>query len=64
LSHPDDYDEGELELLAGPQPGFVAPKEVGTAILFPSYTLHRVTPVARGKRYALVIWCHGRDRFK
>lgn len=28
---------------------------------FPSYTMHRVTPVTRGVRKALVAWVNGPD---
>ena len=35
----------------------VAP--AGTLIVFPSYLHHRVTPVTKGTRYSLVIWCLG-----
>lgn len=33
--------------------------EQGTAILFPSYVLHGVTPVTSGKRKSLVVWACG-----
>ncbi len=32
----------------------------GTVIVFPSYSYHCVTPVTRGTRYSLVLWCSGR----
>ena len=32
---------------------------VGTMILFPSYKLHRVTPVTKGDRWSLVFWVNG-----
>jgi len=38
---------------------FAAPKTRGTATLFPSYLLHRVTPVTQGERFSLTIWAHG-----
>ena len=31
----------------------------GTMILFPSYLLHRISPITKGTRYALVGWAHG-----
>ena len=31
----------------------------GTATLFPSYMLHRVTPVTEGIRHSLTVWAHG-----
>lgn len=36
-----------------------APKDKGTVIAFPSYTLHRVTPIKKGIRKAIVIWVGG-----
>ena len=33
--------------------------EVGTMIVFPSFTLHRVNPVTKGTRYSLVVWALG-----
>lgn len=38
---------------------FVAPRKIGTLILFPSLMLHAVTPIRAGKRDALVAWYHG-----
>lgn len=34
-------------------------KELGSAVLFPSFFNHRVRPVARGVRYSLTVWCKG-----
>ena len=39
------------------------PEELGTMILFPSYLTHRVLPVTKGTRYAIVGWVHG-DSFR
>lgn len=60
LSDPADYDGGALELNSRGEPE-VAPCGRGTAIAFPSYVLHRVTPVTRGVRRSLVVWVHGPD---
>lgn len=35
------------------------PRDKGKLILLPSRTLHRVTPVTRGRRSALVAWIVG-----
>lgn len=53
LSHANDYAGGALDIA-----GVVvaAPPARGTAHLFPSRALHRVTPVTRGTRWALVAW--------
>jgi PKHD-type hydroxylase len=55
LSDPATYDGGALEIEDN-----YAPREVrlnpGDVILYPSTTLHRVTPVTRGERLAVVGW--------
>lgn len=57
LSDPSEYEGGELQINTG---GIVIPeKEKGTVILFPSYLLHRVTPVTKGTRRSLVLWIEG-----
>lgn len=58
LSDPADYDGGTLEVMPSSH-AVEAPKTRGTATLFPSYMLHRVTPVTRGERHSLTIWAHG-----
>lgn len=55
LSDPSTYDGGELQF-DHEEP---ANTEKGCAIVFPSYKRHRVTPVTRGKRCALVVWIAG-----
>jgi PKHD-type hydroxylase len=58
LTDPAEYEGGNLEFMKGRNPN-IAPREKGTVIFFPSYLLHRVTPVTRGKRNSLVLWYHG-----
>lgn len=36
-----------------------APKQKGSIIIFPSWTIHEVTPVTVGTRHSLVGWVHG-----
>ena len=58
LADPDDYEGGDLEL----QPGnysFAVPRKQGAVVLFPSFMLHRVTPVTAGLRRSLVLWVGG-----
>lgn len=57
LSTPDEYDGGELQFNNGNI--MLASKEIGSIIVFPSYLLHRVTPITRGIRRSLVIWADG-----
>ncbi|WP_374600604.1 Fe2+-dependent dioxygenase [Brevundimonas sp.] len=55
LSEPEDYDGGELliEEMYGPQS---VKLPAGDLVLYPSKSLHRVTPVTRGKRVACFFW--------
>jgi PKHD-type hydroxylase len=58
LSDPASYEGGDLEINGGGRPEAMA-KARGRMLLFPSYELHRVTPVTRGSRSALVAWIVG-----
>ena len=58
LSNPEDFEGGELELWTGSGIQNVE-KHKGCAILFPSYMLHRITPVTKGVRKSLVLWIGG-----
>jgi PKHD-type hydroxylase len=58
LSEPCGYQGGDLELEVGDGP-YKAEKARGTLIAFPSYVLHRVSPVTSGIRKSLVIWVAG-----
>ena len=58
LSNPSSYKGGDLEIMPGAQI-FAASRARGCASIFPSYTLHQVTPVITGKRYFLTVWAHG-----
>jgi PKHD-type hydroxylase len=62
LSEPTDYEGCELQIFASNQIDTV-PRTRGTLIAFPSYTLHRVTPITAGTRKSLVMWCSG-PRFR
>ena len=58
LSDPDDYVGGDLEIWTGNGLQTCA-RQKGSALLFPSYMLHRVTPVTSGTRKSLVLWVGG-----
>jgi PKHD-type hydroxylase len=58
LSRLGDHEGGDLEILPDTI-GRVRSLERGGARFFPSRALHRVTPVRRGVRHALVIWTGG-----
>lgn len=55
LSEPEDYDGGELiiETLYGAQ---TVKLPAGDMVLYPSKSLHRVTPVTRGARVSSFMW--------
>ena len=56
----DDFEGGEFHINQGNQstPTVVATKK-GRAILFPSFMIHKVTPVTKGIRKSLVVWVVG-----
>ncbi len=57
LSDPGEYEGGALEFInVATHPESV---RHGTAIFFPSFLAHRVTPVTRGLRRSLVGWAYG-----
>jgi PKHD-type hydroxylase len=58
LSDPADYDGGALDLWPDAHTR-TAPATRGSATVFPSFVLHRVTPVTRGTRHSLTLWAHG-----
>jgi PKHD-type hydroxylase len=58
LSDPSEYEGGEFHLVDSSTP-CVLPKEQGTLLCFPSYSLHGVTPVTKGTRYSMVGWITG-----
>jgi PKHD-type hydroxylase len=58
LSDRSDYEGGELQIRIR-KSADVMPALRGTAIVFPSFLLHRVTPVTRGLRRSLTLWISG-----
>jgi PKHD-type hydroxylase len=58
LSDPSEYEGGELQFMLG-RSITTAPKAKGNVVVFPSYFLHRVTPVTKGVRKSLVLWVSG-----
>ena len=57
LSPPDDYQGGDLEFNIGRR--LSAQRHQGAAVIFPSFYLHRVTPVTKGTRKSFVLWVGG-----
>ena len=58
LTDPADYEGGNLQILTSGEPQNVT-KQRGFIAVFPSYTLHQVTPVTSGSRQSLVTWVSG-----
>jgi len=58
LTDPSAYDDCDLQV-HGVNKVETAPRERGTLIVFPSYVLHRVTPITRGTRKSVVVWTTG-----
>lgn len=58
LTDPSRYEGGNLQILTTGEPSTVR-KQRGLVCVFPSYTLHQVTPVTSGTRQSLVAWVSG-----
>jgi len=57
----EDFEGGEFEFHPSTVPaenGLIKPTK-GTVIFFPSWYLHKVHPVTKGTRYALITWFNG-----
>lgn len=61
LSDPADYDGGGLVIDDGVEERVIR-LEAGDAVLYPTSALHRVEPVTRGERMAVVGWVTSRVR--
>jgi PKHD-type hydroxylase len=61
LSDSDEYEGGNLELFKGgdPEQADKAPRGKGVVFIFPSYMMHRVTPITKGTRRSFVLWVGG-----
>ncbi len=57
LNNAEEFEGGELQFNYG-RP-VTQTQEAGSAIVFPSYALHQVTPVTKGCRFSMVTWVHG-----
>ena len=59
LSDPSEFEGGELQVKTNSDQISTLETKKGRAWFFPSYTLHRVTPVTKGVRRSLVLWSGG-----
>ena len=60
LSDPSEFEGGVFEMTSGKTGTFNIDLEKGDIVIFPSYKLHRVSPVTKGVRHSMVAWGHGR----
>lgn len=58
LSDPASYAGGNLQFMINDQ-AVDAPRDRGSVVIFPSFVLHRVTPVTEGTRRSVVGWISG-----
>jgi len=63
LSGSNEYEGGDFKILRGDVPE-TFPRDPGSAIVFPSYLLHKVTPVTQGTRKSLVFCLGGNESYK
>jgi PKHD-type hydroxylase len=61
LSDPDTHEGGDLVIRTSPKGDetITAPRAQGSVIIFPSFMVHKVTPVTSGERYSAVGWMRG-----
>ena len=59
LSDTNDYEGGDLEIWQGGDAIIKCPRGKGTVVIFPSYMMHRVTPITKGTRKSFVLWVGG-----
>lgn len=58
LSDSNEYEGGDLEFQIN-QNSVKAPRTQGTVVVFPSFIMHRVTEITKGKRRSIVGWVSG-----
>jgi PKHD-type hydroxylase len=55
-----DFEGGAFQINTGKEKSAITVEtRPGRAILFPSFVIHRVTPILKGTRKSLVAWCTG-----
>lgn len=59
LSDPNDYDGGDFFITNHTGGSTMAPRERGKVIIFPSFLMHYVSPITRGKRNTAVAFAYG-----
>lgn len=59
LSDPSEFEGGKFELFTGTNSIVEVEQKKGRIIAFPSWQIHRVTPIIKGIRKSIVVWCQG-----
>jgi PKHD-type hydroxylase len=59
LSDTHEYEGGDLQLWPGGTYPLISPRGKGNVVIFPSFMMHRITPVTRGTRKSFVLWLGG-----
>ena len=56
----DDFEGGEFQINTGKEESAVTVDlKKGKIVMFPSFMIHRVTPITKGVRKSLVVWVMG-----
>ena len=56
----DDFEGGEFQINEGKETNpITVPMHKGRVVLFPSFMIHRVTPITKGTRKSIVVWVNG-----
>jgi PKHD-type hydroxylase len=58
MNDPSEFEGGDLQLRFD-RTEYTVPLKKGTAVAFPSFIEHRVTPVTSGIRYTSTMWING-----
>jgi PKHD-type hydroxylase len=58
MSDEEEYVGGDLQFMRGKKEENT-PRGKGCVVIFPSYILHRVTPIESGTRKSMVLWVGG-----
>ena len=60
LSDSNQFEGGSFQITSGLTDTYDIKLEKGDIVIFPSYVLHRVSPVTKGIRHSIVAWVRGR----
>lgn len=63
LSDTDEYQGGDFKIKLSAKPSEILEQKRGRVIAFPSYILHKVSPIISGNRRSVVFWAVG-PKFK